>query len=595
MVANSQLYNLPVELLDMVFQNLRGSQHSLNSLAHTCRKFHELTIPILYSSIFLTDPASCEQLYRTIQKYPTFCSYVLELQVHRHHGSDNPFAAEGQTNEALLDVLWELPNLEALILKSLPFRSVLDDTSHRLLRMFIKRRGIVEIDSDTQYVGQKLRSLYLGSNFSDSNQNSWLLGPNEVVFYMTQLEKLCIQGARIERMHHRSIAAECFTDRTFLKELVLLDCDVSPRTLFQILNFIRRLTHFTMRGQAHALSSLDMSDYIRQFNYCASVNIEHLEIDIVNAENSSDFYWLENLKHLTLSPEGLQGYQADDWAGYGRILPDNLETLTLKDSNQLGFPLEILLSKIEGGSRKSNANVPTSTHVYSFVALVSLHRFTTQILATMNAQADPNSSILTGDKNTIIECSLKGSAINNCWMKKSSLHGCVVSNVGHMSRITGRDSQLYDIAIFKDCDIEESTVRSMSFLQNSSISRSDIRNSSTISRSHAIGTNVSRTYLYKSHLTNCDVTDCKIIDSKFNGMILKNGVWKMGMLVGKFGVGGGEPVIMRKDQIQPGPSTAMSGEAQVVDWAPTDDIQTADGLPDYLNGPASDRPPAYKP
>lgn len=155
-VETSPFHNLPVELLNLIFQNLRRLPDCLCSLALSCRKFREITSPILYSSIFLTDRRNCEQLSRTIIKRPWLSSFVRELQVHYHDDSHSPASLKDQNHEPLLEVVFELQYLETLVLRSLPLPPILDEASHRLLGMFSRRK--TGIKSGTQYAGQRLRS-----------------------------------------------------------------------------------------------------------------------------------------------------------------------------------------------------------------------------------------------------------------------------------------------------------------------------------------------------------------------------------------------------------------------------------------------------
>lgn len=151
-VQDSLFHNLPLELLDMIFQHLRRSPHSIYSLALTCRRFCVLTTPALYSSICLTDPVSSKQLARILQQSSSLSSLVLELQVHFHD------ARADQTHEALLDAIVEMHNLESLSLRSVPLKGIFESTNHRLLTALGRNKDYVEIESPTQYVGQRLRS-----------------------------------------------------------------------------------------------------------------------------------------------------------------------------------------------------------------------------------------------------------------------------------------------------------------------------------------------------------------------------------------------------------------------------------------------------
>lgn len=143
--------NLPLELLETIFQHLRLPPYSLYSLALTCRNFYTITTPTLYSSICLTNRISYEQLARTLQPNSWLSSLVLELQVHFHNPQPD------QTHDPLLDAIVQMPNLESLVLWSMSLKDILE-TNHRLLSKLVRDKDNVQIESPTQYVGHRLRS-----------------------------------------------------------------------------------------------------------------------------------------------------------------------------------------------------------------------------------------------------------------------------------------------------------------------------------------------------------------------------------------------------------------------------------------------------
>jgi hypothetical protein len=150
-VQHSYFHNLPVEVLAMVFQSLRRLPHCLRSLAQTCRRVSDLIIPMLYSSIYLRTPDSCKQLAATVIRNPRLASLVRELQVHYHD------ARNDENHDAVLDVLLEVENLEILSLRSVPLYQVLEESSHKLLSMFVPKKSI-DVECHTQYIGHRLRS-----------------------------------------------------------------------------------------------------------------------------------------------------------------------------------------------------------------------------------------------------------------------------------------------------------------------------------------------------------------------------------------------------------------------------------------------------
>jgi hypothetical protein len=83
-VPMSMFQNLPLNLAQMIFQHLRRSPALVYSLSLTCRRFHIVATPLLYSSICLMDPVSSGQLARTLRQSSWLCRLTVELQVHFH-------------------------------------------------------------------------------------------------------------------------------------------------------------------------------------------------------------------------------------------------------------------------------------------------------------------------------------------------------------------------------------------------------------------------------------------------------------------------------------------------------------------------------
>ncbi|KAJ5531688.1 hypothetical protein N7527_005081 [Penicillium freii] len=263
--------NHPLELLEMIFQHLRRPPYSLYSLSLTCRKFYIIRTPTLYSSICLTNPVSSEKLARTLQQNFWLSSLVLELQVHSHPPQTD------QTHDTFLDAIVQMPNLESL--------------------------DNVQIESPTQYVGQRLRSLYLGAALKRYYGDGWLLDAHEVVFYMEQLEKLHIQD-----------------------------------THGQILAFPDGLTRFTMKGSwpdpggrftSWAYSHIVYPhQYIEKLKESSSAGLEYLDLDL----------WY---------PESLPDYDSLDFPIPS--LPASLETLTLYGFKPVSISFGSLVERVEAG------------------------------------------------------------------------------------------------------------------------------------------------------------------------------------------------------------------------------------------------------
>lgn len=181
----------------------------------------------------------------------------------------------------------------------------------------------------------------------------WRLGPNEVVFYMERLEKLCIQSAKIERLHPKAFTARMPSRKTGLKELSFIDCVVSPDTIGKILAFPKCLTHFTMKARSLSPtvasgSNLKNGDYIEVLKRSTSVNVKYLDLDIGSTDGPLDFDGLNYLTHLELHLEAIHIYLKEENTKFaGRHLPKTLEVLTLHDYRSEGLPLRQLLSNVQ--------------------------------------------------------------------------------------------------------------------------------------------------------------------------------------------------------------------------------------------------------
>jgi uncharacterized protein YjbI with pentapeptide repeats len=75
----------------------------------------------------------------------------------------------------------------------------------------------------------------------------------------------------------------------------------------------------------------------------------------------------------------------------------------------------------------------------------------------------------------------------------------------------------------------------------SAMARSEARDSvvaeSAVYRSTLEKSRVVKSRVKRSRLKDCDITDCVILNTDFTGMVLRNGVWRNGKLVGSVGEG----------------------------------------------------------
>ncbi|KAJ5900035.1 hypothetical protein N7495_004779 [Penicillium taxi] len=160
-------------------------------------------------------------------------------------------------------------------------------------------------------------------------------------------------------------------------------------------------------------------------------------------------------------------------------------------------------------------------------------------------QAERNDNGESDDSNTIARSDITNSAITSSYVKRSKLEGCVLSHVRLARRVTGQKTHFHNVDSVGRSEFSNSVVRDRSSVARSTIIGSTVRDASAIKRSTIAGSTISGTQTTRTLLENCDVEDCVILRSEFKGMVLKNGLWKKGQLIGR--VGAKPPVAIRKD------------------------------------------------
>lgn len=72
-------------------------------------------------------------------------------------------------------------------------------------------------------------------------------------------------------------------------------------------------------------------------------------------------------------------------------------------------------------------------------------------------------------------------------------------------------------------------------LKRSEVHDSTVSDESSVRRSRVSRSRVAHSRVKRSALTECDVANCILIRTDFKGMVLRNGVWKNGRLIGRMG------------------------------------------------------------
>lgn len=97
---------------------------------------------------------------------------------------------------------------------------------------------------------------------------------------------------------------------------------------------------------------------------------------------------------------------------------------------------------------------------------------------------------------------------------------------------------LTNILTLKRAKIESATISNVIDIRRATIINSTIADVIRIKKATAQNSSVRRVpLLERSTLKNCVVNDCIIYKTDFEGMVLENGIWKGGCLVGRIDTG----------------------------------------------------------
>jgi hypothetical protein len=133
---------------------------------------------------------------------------------------------------------------------------------------------------------------------------------------------------------------------------------------------------------------------------------------------------------------------------------------------------------------------------------------------------------------------IKRSHVSDSVVADSSLKHCKVSHsvmnaVGHAKWTRAQGSHVDRVAYLKRAAVDDSTMRNVKYVKSASVKRSSVGDCAKIKRSTLLGVRVTNSVVESSALTDCEVADAEIYRTSFSGMILKNGIWKNGQLIGR--------------------------------------------------------------
>ncbi|KAL4804391.1 hypothetical protein BDV18DRAFT_162153 [Aspergillus unguis] len=194
------------------------------------------------------------------------------------------------------------------------------------------------------------------------------------------------------------------------------------------------------------------------------------------------------------------------------------------------------------------------------------------------------------------------STLSNTSLTKSDVERSMLSNVPFARSVDVKGSTIENTSRLRRVTVTNSTVSDQSAMARSQVKDSVVI-ASALSRASVEKSRVTGSRARKSTLKNCQVTDCEIVNTDFQGMVLRNGIWRNGRLIGCFHAGeadvvvNGQKMAIPKSEKCP-PSERWQGvsESESSDCLNSEsDVDDDDGRVEVEQKNEKDLPPPYTP
>ncbi|KAL1965461.1 hypothetical protein VTN77DRAFT_5717 [Rasamsonia byssochlamydoides] len=143
------------------------------------------------------------------------------------------------------------------------------------------------------------------------------------------------------------------------------------------------------------------------------------------------------------------------------------------------------------------------------------------------------------DKTSVVDSHVKRSKLDSCSVSGArlveycTLSNCSLTSPKRLERVKARSTNFFGAIQGERSEFEDSVVLGKSYVERCVVKTSVIADSSYCERSELEAVVMTRSRAERAKLKNCDVMDCQISGTDFEGMILKNGIWRKGDLVGR--------------------------------------------------------------
>ncbi|RAK79074.1 uncharacterized protein BO72DRAFT_51245 [Aspergillus fijiensis CBS 313.89] len=158
-----------------------------------------------------------------------------------------------------------------------------------------------------------------------------------------------------------------------------------------------------------------------------------------------------------------------------------------------------------------------------------IDRTTASTSASTSAPAcSSNPSATSISRSTCTSCTIAHSHLHHCIFAN-----CTLTNVSSSKFVQADHCTLENVISLRRCTLSDSIIGEWSWMTRCEVRASKIGGGSALRRSTIGDCRVTGSRLKKARLVNCEVEGCVIVNTDLKGMVVKNGVWKNGSLVGR--------------------------------------------------------------
>ncbi|KAH8704008.1 hypothetical protein BGW36DRAFT_94933 [Talaromyces proteolyticus] len=130
-------------------------------------------------------------------------------------------------------------------------------------------------------------------------------------------------------------------------------------------------------------------------------------------------------------------------------------------------------------------------------------------------------------------CNIDTSSVEDSDLRRSKIQDSTLISVAQIKWSEIRGSRIINSGSIKRCEIDETVLWNATGLRWSIVKKADLTDCSRIKRSTIQESTLKNSIVSHSSLSGCEVKDCAIYRTTFEDLILENGIWKHGTLVGR--------------------------------------------------------------